>query len=190
MAKDIFKCKICGIKEHKDNLIKITKKGTRKTIDEFGFPYRKEVNVNEYYHESCKTKKDKEINDRNELHEVILDLHDLIMIPKDLKIFLDRLVRDTESLTFPIITESYKMGAKKISWAIKNKRFKTDITMLRYTFQIAKGYFNEIYQRQQRKEQQKIIDEVAEEQMQNFIENSEIKYKKKENKNDISKFLD
>lgn len=187
MARQV-KCQQCGQKGDKEKMIQEKSK--------------------KYYHaEVCHGKfiKQQEFKtkEREELHnlvELIKDIHDKEVIPGGFFPYLQGLRNGDvlfgkvkkqykKGVSFNLIADTYEYCKDKIDWAKKNKRFDDTMQELKYGLAIVKNNIDKVKDLNRIRDIQKQLQEADyKKHCKDYVE-TELKYKKKENKNDISEFL-
>lgn len=157
-----------------------------------------------YYHADCfaehqadKQKRAEEAAKLDSLVETIKDIHGLISIPKQFYPFIQDMRNGTirfqgkpikkykQGVPYEIIEQAYKLSKDSIHWSKENKNFKNSSGELRYGLAIVSNKINDAsaYMRNRQKQQS------AAAAMQKPSERK-VEYKKRENKKDISDFLE
>lgn len=169
--------------------------------------------VKKYYHvDGCYQKHlerqkiiDIEQAELDDLAKYIMTLHNVNTLPSSHYVMLQGLrngevykrgvkaKKYKDGIPYIIIKKTYEYCSKDIKWAIANKSFTGMKGELMYGLSIVYDKINYVKKQEQKKKSQKETEELVKEQKKEIIMEQmekEVKYKKKEDKNDISAFLD
>lgn len=184
----LVKCIYCKEKSPKSEMGFEEKQGFVKTKDPFGIEIKKPKITRKYYHPSCLELHIKNKKEEERLFTYLIELHDLIELPKDIIVFL-RKFKSEKKIDFDLIYRSYKLSEEQILYWLKNKEFTSINGMLKYTFTIARNNLNKAYKEKINEIKKQREKELVSNNMEQFID-IDLNYQKRDNGVDISNFLE
>lgn len=185
------KCKTCLETDEKSKMIK----------EKAGYFHVEECH--QTYIDHCNFKKS-ELEKWDRLYKFILSLHNIIVLPKANVIRLQalrngediqngqRVKKYKQGADYDLMYEAYLLAEKDIRWSIQNKlNENNDAKSINYCISVMLGKLNEAWKNRKINEEK----EVLKARMLNTYEvndmslDTEVNYKKKKTKNDISNLL-
>jgi hypothetical protein len=169
-----------------------------------------------YFHPDCHEKwknLDKELEQQDQLNTTIKRIHGIPAVHSQLWQWIQdvrmgnirkgaKVVKHyREGIPYPVIEQAYVLAERDIAWARANKSGEFNkskdekLAELKYCFAIVKDKIALAYHRWQKAEKARLGVKMEEEMKQDEsfsppVDNAPLVFKKRENKNDISAFLD
>jgi hypothetical protein len=179
------KCKICGEKDDKQNLVCEEKKKTIEKEDEFGLSYEQVKVTRTYYHESCKAERESKKASEKEFYTYLENLFDVYDVPTYF-ITIIKKFQSEKDVSTEMLFEAYKQSEDTIRWCLQNKRFDSTIAAMKYTWQVVLDSLSKIATKQKHLEKQQKMAQI---QVHHMNDEQVVYKKKKTRNNDISDFL-
>jgi hypothetical protein len=187
------KCVECGIRDTKKSMM--VNVGTEKTPT--------------WVHPNCldswnkkKEKTRKKLEEWDKLYQTVRDIHGLEVLSREMVIILQDLNNgkyisrrygvQKKGIPYEIIREAYEMSMPDIEYYKATRRFDSVLSEFKYCLEIVIGNINEVYRRRKQKQVEEAQQIAYMNTMIGFEDRSRkpVKPKKKEDKRDISRFLD
>lgn len=196
----VLKCRHCDAKDSEEKVKHVHTTSGGKSI-------------NMYFHLECyeewlkeKEFKEKEQEELDKLVDVIMEVHDIDKIPHHFYPYIQDLRNGSvmlgkkrkkykEGFEYDVIAQTYKSCKESIRYWKNAKDFGGTLGELKYCFAIINDKINIVKKRLDKKKHRQEIDKAKEAiEQQRKLEtpsvNVEVKFKKQERKDDISRFLD
>jgi hypothetical protein len=198
----LAKCQTCGEKANTKEMELLEK------VHESGNKTRWYAHKGECWDKFTKIREetDKENEERDAMYEVIKEIHHMQIIPNSFfSGYLTpvrngnfklgkRVVKKKEGYTFIVIKKAYEISKGQILTARKGMNFDSAMSELRYCFAIVIDNLpaaqKKLNSEKRQGEMSKVKEEIKQAEASEVFENKKVEFKKKDNKKDISRFLD